>query len=124
MEDALISYDFNKFDKELETYLNKNGVEDTNISKKEIYKKLKKIIDSSKVDLDCVELRYTKNPGSMTVDEYLKQIHNIQINITEGHYFLYGMVDLVEIEKRKLRLEARQKKFEKIKKMLKPKKNN
>ena len=124
MIDELFEINLRNFDKELESYLIKNGVEDINLSRKETFKKLKKIVETSKVDLDCTELRYTKNPGLMTAEEYVKEIHNIQINITEGNYFIGGMIDLVKIEKQRIRMENRKKRLEKIKAKLMPKKNS
>ena len=125
--DELFEIDLHNFDNNLVLYLKKNGLTDEEIkglNKSGKYKILKNIINIRKTDLLCAEERYTKQVKPMTVDEYLDELHKIQIDITEARYYLYGMIRKEEIEKEKKKNEKIEKRIAKIRKFFSPKKNN
>ena len=88
------------FEEKLEKYLKKNGIEDTNKSKKEILKLLVSIVEGRKVDLDCLDLKFQSNKSCMTTEEYVERIHNLQINVTEGNYYLANVRGIIKEERR------------------------
>ena len=125
--DELLETDLFDFDNNLVLFFKKQGLTDEQIkelAKSGKYKMLKSIINIRKTDLDCTEERYTKQVEPMTVDEYLDELHRIQIDMTEARYYLYGMIRKEEIEKEKKKNESMQKMISKIKKFFSPKKNN
>ncbi len=76
----------------IKLFLSKNGVETENLTEKEMLKILKSMFEKCKIDIDCLEISYQKNPLAMTSSEYVDMINYYETKktIIQG-YLLQAM---------------------------------
>ena len=92
----------------LDEFLKEQGFEN-NLSNKEKLKILKQIIFTVGVDKDLEELRFVKNEGKETAEEYFNKINNLELTQMQAQGYIM-VIKQLERKKRKLkRNEAIQK---------------
>ena len=92
----------------LDECLKEQGFEN-NLSNKEKLKILKQIIFTVGVDKDLEELRFVKNEGKETAEEYFNKINNLELTQMQAQGYIM-VIKQLERKKRKLkRNEAIQK---------------
>ena len=88
------------FDVDLNSYLKDNGIEEVSSDNKEKLKQLYNIVRTRRVDMDCLDFKYSTDKSCMAAEDYVSTIQNLQINITEGYYYICNVKDIIKEEKR------------------------
>ena len=104
-----------EFEEGLTDYLKKNGIEEIPTSNKEKLELLKKIVFHSRVDIDFTDLKHSKEVAKgIKDDNYINNIHNLEINVYHGLYYISNVKGIIREEK-KLERRAKIKKIFKLK---------
>lgn len=98
----------------LDEFLKEQGFEN-NLSNKEKLKILKQIIFTVGVDKDLEELRFVKNEGKETAEEYFNKINNLELTQMEAQ----GYIMVIKQLERKNRKLKRKEAFQKVKSLFK-----
>lgn len=88
------------FEKKLEQFLKENGVEEISDNNKERLKMLYKVVRTRRVDMDCLDYNYSTDKNIMDSRDYVSKIQHLQINITEGNYYIANIKGIIKEEKR------------------------
>lgn len=98
----------------LDEFLKEQGFEN-NLSNKEKLKILKQIIFTVGVDKDLEELRFVKNEGKETAEEYFNKINNLELTQMQAQ----GYIMVIKQLERKNRKLKRKEAFQKVKSLFK-----
>lgn len=104
-----------EFEAKVENYLKNNGVKEMPTNNKDKLELLKKIVFSTKVSVDCIDLEHAKKLAEGIKDEgYLENVQNLELNISNGLYYISNVRGILK-EERKLERKAKIKRIFKIK---------
>lgn len=92
----------------LDEFLKEQGFEN-NLSNKEKLKILKQIIFTVGVDKDLEELRFVKNEGKETAEEYFNKINNLELTQMQAQGYIMVIKQLERKNRKLKRNEAIQK---------------
>lgn len=95
----------NNFYENLEEYLKNNGIEEMPKTKKELYKTLKAVLFNIKVAEDHTDLVYSKGKDTISRDEYLDRLEDINKNYINGIYYKINVRNIIK-EERKQKIKA------------------
>ena len=85
---------------ELKDFLMKYGITEVPNDKKELISLLKTIIFKEKIELDYIDMKYEANKLYYTKEEYLKNIHNTQMNVLTAQYYLVNTKSNIKKERK------------------------
>ena len=100
-----------EFEENLTNYLKNNGIEEIPSTNKEKLQLLKNIVFNSRVNIDCADLKHSKDVAAGIKDEgFLENIQNLEVNVHNGLYYIANIRGIVK-EERKLERKTKIKKI-------------
>ncbi len=73
---------------EIELFLKESGIVEENLTEKQMLKILRNIIDKCKIDSDCLEIDYHKNPEKMTKNDFIDILDKLELKKVKTYYYL------------------------------------